>query len=125
MTTGLECKGTQMVGAGAACACANDCASNECVTIDPARVNYVCADPCTSGACSVGFACQGTGTNSYCFADTAAPAPAKSGGCSAAPLDPADPEAWRAPGSVLGLALAFFAGSRRRARSRVEERRRC
>ena len=84
-STGQTCLGTGSAAEGTPCACANDCASNECVTIDGSH--YVCANPCNAGSCSSGFSCHGTGANSYCFPG-APPAAAKAGGCSAAPLYP-------------------------------------
>lgn len=100
-STGQACVGTSAATEGTACACANDCVSNECVTID--GTNYVCANPCSAGPCSTGFSCRGSGTDSYCFPATA---PGKSGGCAAAPLEPRDPLGWRASAPLVGLALA-------------------
>jgi len=118
-TTGLECVGGQSASAGAPCACANDCASNECVTAD--GTNYICADPCTAGQCTIGFTCQGSGSNSYCFpGNGTSPPPSKSGGCAASPAGLGGPGAQRSgAASLAGLVLALSLGLRRvRRRSR-------
>jgi secreted trypsin-like serine protease len=111
-TAGLKCLGTATAGEGTACACANDCISNECVTAD--GTNYVCANPCNAGACAIGFTCLGSGTDSYCFAGTAPAPTSKSGGCAAAPLGPGGPDRWGSSTSFAGLGLAFLLGARRR-----------
>jgi hypothetical protein len=46
---------------GASCAGGVECLSNNCVGFGVG--NSVCADPCTTGVCSAGFACMG----GYCF----------------------------------------------------------
>jgi hypothetical protein len=117
--TAQQCRGTGAVVAGASCACANDCASNECVTAD--GTNYVCANPCNAGACGSGFTCLGSGNNSYCFADSVATAltpPAKSSGCSAAPYETRDGSgryAWGCQASLC-VGLVFLRRSLRRRR---------
>lgn len=113
-TTGLKCVGTATASEGTACACANDCLSNECVTAD--GTNYVCANPCNAGACALGFSCRGSGTDSYCFPGPAPETTTKSGGCAAAPLAPAGPSRWGSSASVAGLGLALLLGTRRRRR---------
>lgn len=46
---------------GAPCGGDVECLSNNCVAFGTG--NFVCADPCTMGECSAGFACMG----GYCF----------------------------------------------------------
>jgi len=112
------CVGGGTATEGTPCACANDCASNECVSID--GTSYVCANPCSAGPCSTGFSCRGSGSNSYCFPATGATAGSSgsSGGCAAAPLDPAGAAQWRSSAPLAGLALAGLLRARRRRRGR-------
>jgi hypothetical protein len=110
-TTATTCACIATLGDGTACACPNDCLSNECVSAD--GTNFVCASPCNAGQCTGGFTCQGSGSESYCFAASTAAKTGKSGGCAAAPLDPKGPGGWRSP-LLLGFALAGLRRARRR-----------
>jgi hypothetical protein len=110
--TGGQCTGNATGGQGTGCACANDCQSNECVTLD--GTNYVCANPCNAGACAIGFTCHGTGTDAYCFPGVPPASTGGSGGCSAAPRVPREAEGWGSWGSLVGLAFLGLRGARRR-----------
>lgn len=107
---------------GKACTVDSDCATNACVSTDD--VTFVCASPCSSGACSVGFAC----TSGFCFegkvaavastADGSASPPAVTHGkgCSVSPLG--SPGRGGAASGLAALALMGVATVRRRSPSR-------
>jgi MYXO-CTERM domain-containing protein len=105
---------------GKACEADSDCAAQNCVSTDD--VTFVCASPCSGGACTMGFACA----SGYCFeaklgavepnGDGAASAPAVThakGGCSVSSSQPGG-EGGGAGSGLAVLALVGVTSARRR-----------
>jgi Trypsin len=91
---------------GAPCSADRECVSKNCLSQD--TKNFVCASPCSSGACAVGFNC----TQGFCL-PTPPPARAPSGACTAAPTDGSDNVPFH-PAVATTLALLCLFVTRRR-----------